>query len=221
MILKRLLITLAVASACFAGTVRVPSLPVTIPASSATGSSFTFSGTLTDNDTIDLVLGGAGCLQTGGTAYCTNGAGVLTVPGGGFTAGQTATGSMSVGGYTKTYDYGAVIMVISGVGAVQIFPANAANGLGSGAPTTSLWLSTTSLSALGFPHFSATNPTISFIIADDNRADNGGSITLTQPASVPGAPVVGTWWLLLLGLTAAAATLWIKNRSFAPAPKQR
>lgn len=220
MILKRLMITLAAATACLAGTIHVPSLPVTIPASTTTGSSFTFSGTLTDNDTIDMVLGGTSCLQSGGTAYCTNGAGVLTVPGGSFTAGQTQTGSMSVGGYTNTYNYGAVIMVISGVGAVQIFPANAANGLGSGAPPTSLVLPTSSLAALGFPHFSATNPTISFIVADNYRVDNGGSITLTQPASVPGAPVVGTWWLLLLGLGAATAALWIKNRSFTPASKQ-
>jgi hypothetical protein len=74
-------------------------------------------------------------------------------------------------------------MEISGVsplGTVQVFPANAQNGLGSATPPMSLTSPATSLASLGFSPFIITNPTITFIVADTNYADNGGSFILTQ-----------------------------------------
>jgi hypothetical protein len=74
-------------------------------------------------------------------------------------------------------------MEISGVspaGTVQIFPANAENGLGNATPPTSLTLPATSLASLGFSPFTVTNPTITFVVADTNFADNGGGFVLTQ-----------------------------------------
>ena len=81
-------------------------------------------------------------------------------------------------------------MQISGVGIVQVFPTKASNGLGSASPPQSLTLPTTSLAALGFPHFSQTNPTVSFIVADGGAGygDNSGEFELSQ------APAVGLWW---------------------------
>jgi hypothetical protein len=159
---------------------------------------------LTQNDTINLAISGAGCLQGGG-AYCTNAAGVLTVAGSS-PVGATSTLAATVGGFPITYNYGAVLMLISGVGVVQLLPASAGNGLGSATPPSTLALSATSLGALGFGTFSVTNPTISFIVADNNYVDNTGSLTLSQvPAGTPaGVPALGPWGMLLLALGLAA-----------------
>ena len=51
-----------------------------------------FTGTLTQNDTIAFTQAGNPCLQTAGTGYCTNGAGVLTVAA---TVGVTPVGGSS------------------------------------------------------------------------------------------------------------------------------
>lgn len=45
-----------------------------------TGVSFTYSGTLTQNDTIAFTQSGNPCLQSPVSGYCVNGVGVLTVP---------------------------------------------------------------------------------------------------------------------------------------------
>jgi hypothetical protein len=206
----RILSCLVVASACLAGTVHVPGNTLLIPALNPSGASFSFSGTLSQNDTIDLTLSGTGCLQSGGT-YCTNAAGVVVVAG---TTGVGGTSSFTgpIGGFTHTYNFGSVIMLIAGVGAVQLFQANAANGLGSGSPPTSLTLATTSLSALGFGSFSVTNPTISFIIADTFYPDNSGTLTLTQTASPPSVPAPPTLELMVIALSLVAMRHGIRNR---------
>ena len=122
-------------------------------------------------------------------------------------------GTSPVGASTGfgSWTYGALLMQISGVGTVQVWPTNAANGLGSGSPPTGLTLPTTTLAALGFPAFSQANPTITFIVADTNFGDNSESFTLTQaaaPAAVAPVPTLAEWSLgalaLLVGLGGAA-----------------
>ncbi|HKA35910.1 MAG TPA: IPTL-CTERM sorting domain-containing protein [Thermoanaerobaculia bacterium] len=173
-----------------AAAIALPGGTLTIPGTSTTGTSFTYSGTLTQNDTIAFTQTGNPCLQTAGTGYCTNGAGVLTVaatvgvtPVGGSSSFSGPAGVIPAG----TWTYGSLLMTVSGVGTVQVFPTNAGNGLGSSSPPPSLTRFSTTLSALGFPAFSTTNPTISFIVADTFFGDNSGQFVLSQvqPANVP------------------------------------
>jgi len=200
-----------VAGTSFAANVQLPGNTLTIPGTSTAGASFVYSGTLTQADTITLVQSGNPCLQGGGT-YCTNGAGVLTVAGsspvGGSSAFAGPAGIIPAG----TWTYGALLMQVSGVGTVQLFPTNAGNGLGSATPPASLTLPATSLAALGFPAFSVANPTITFIVADTGFTDNSGQFVLTQAAPPPppvaaDIPTLGEWALLglmaLLGIVGA------------------
>lgn len=184
---------------------------LTVPAISSTGTGFTYSGTLTQAATIALTVTGAACEQGSGT-YCTNGAGVLTVAGSS-PVGATTSFSGSVGGFSGTWNFGALIMTIAGVGSVQLFPANAANGLGSGAPSSSLTLPATSLSALGLPSFSVANPTITFTVADNNYGDNSGSFTVTSAGSSPPTtlPAPGTLMLVILGMAVLTLGWWMER----------
>ena len=200
-----------------AAPIHLPGGTLTVAGTSAVGASFTYSGTLTQADTLALSQSGNPCLQGGGT-YCVNGAGVLTVAGS-HPVGATTTFSGPAGSIPAgTWNYGALLMQISGVGTVQLWPASAANGLGSGTPPVSLTLPTTSLAALGFPAFSQSNPTITFLFADTDFTDNGGGSTLTQaaPSAVAPVPTLGQWSVaalaLLLGFSGWA---WARRRSSA------
>lgn len=170
----------AASATCWAAVIFPGTL--TVPAVNPAGVSFTFSGTLTQADTIAFAQTGDPCLQSG-PVYCTNGAGVVTTAGTS-PVGAATTFSGTFGGTTATWDFGALLLEISGVGTVQVFPATAANGLGSATPPASLTRATASLSTLGFPNFSVVNPTITFVLADTLYTDNSGSFTLTQ-SSVP------------------------------------
>jgi hypothetical protein len=200
---------------CFAASIAIPGGSLTVPGTSTSGTSFTYSGTLTQADTIALSQAGTPCLQSAGTSYCTNGAGVLTVAGttpvGGSSTFAGPSGVIPAG----TWTYGSLLMIVSGVGAVQVFPTNAGNGLGSSAPPASLTRAATTLGALGFPNFSQVNPTITFIVADTGFADNGGQFTLTQAAPTPPTstapiPTLSGWAFALLVsmLAIAAGTVW-------------
>lgn len=217
--LRKLIVIAALVSAnSFAAVVQIPGGVITIPGTSTTGASFTHSGTLTQTDTIAFSQSGNPCLQTAGSGYCTNGAGVLTVAA---TVGVTPVGgSSSFAGPSGvipagTWTFGALLMQISGVGTVQVFPTNAGNGLGSSTPPASLTLPTTTLGALGFPAFSATNPTITFIVADTFFGDNGGQFVIAQavapPVSTVDIPTIGASTLLALTLLLVASG-WITLR---------
>jgi hypothetical protein len=207
-----------VAGTSFAASVQLPGNSLTIPGVSTTGASFTYSGTLTQADTITFTQTGNPCLQSAGTGYCTNGAGVLTVaatvgltPIGGSSTFSGPSGIIPAG----TWVYGSLLMQISGVGTVQVFPANATNGLGSPTPPASLTLPAMSLSALGFPAFSQVNPTITFIVADTGFADNGGQFVLTQaapPAVVTTVPTLGEWSMAALIVMLAAIGVVLARR---------
>ena len=182
--------------------ILLPGGSITVPGLSTTGVSFTFAGTLTQNDTLALTQTGDPCLQAP-PSYCTNGAGVVTVAGTS-PVGAATTFSGTFGGTTASWDFGALLLEISGEGTVQIFPANAANGLGSATPPLSLTLSSTSLSTLGFPAFSQVNPTITFIMADNFYPDNSGQFVVSQ---VP-EPATGG----MVGLLLCALAGWMRRR---------
>lgn len=179
---------------CYAATISFGTLNVS--SLSSTGVSFTYSGTLTQADTITFTQSGDPCLQGSGApgAYCVNGAGVVVVAGTS-PVGADSTFSGTFGPTMATWDFGALLMEISTVATVQVFPADAANGLDSSTPPDSLTLPSTTLSALGFPMFSVVNPTITFFVADDFYPDNSGQFTLTQ------APEPASFWLVGIALT--------------------
>jgi len=197
----RVLLALSIlAAACYGAAISFPGVTFVINGTNGSGISFTYNGTLTQNDTIAFSTSGLPCLQTGG-GYCTNPAGVVVTPGGGWPAGSANNFSGSFGGFSGSYTYGAILMSIPGVGTKQVFPASAANGAGSSTPPSTLNLPATPLSALGFSTFSVTNPTITFYFADDLYSDNTGSVTLTQATgSVPATPVPASWILIVCGL---------------------
>ena len=176
----------------------IPVSPITLDALSTTGVSFSYAGTLTQNDTLELTVTGDPCLQLG-PAYCVNGAGVVTVAGTS-AVGAATTFSGTFGGTTGTWDFGALLMEISGTSTVQIFPADAADGLGSGSPPLSLTLPLTTLSALGFPAFDEVNPTITFILADNLYTDNSGQFNLSQAPEPTTVGVVGVLVCAMAGL---------------------
>ena len=205
---KMLFAVVLLSSAAFAQSVNLPG-PISVQALSSSGSSFSYSGTLTQAATIALTAGGASCEQAGGV-YCTNASGVVVI------AGSSAVGAATsftgiVGGFSGTWNYGALIMTISGVGSVQVFPANAANGLGSATPPGTLSKASTSLSALGFSNFSVVNPTITFTTADNNYGDNSGGFTITQTGAST-TPAPSTLVLLLIGLAAVAIAMRVMPR---------
>jgi hypothetical protein len=160
--------------------------PLTVDSTTDVGASFTFSGTLTGTDTLSLNAIASPCLQPVST-FCTNAAGVVV------TAGSKPVGDFLANGSTT---FGSLLLTIAGVGTEQIFLTNAANGLGSASPPTSLFLPETSLSALGFGSFSVLNPTLTFTVSDTFRGDNIGSFTLTVPGAVPEP---STWAMMILG----------------------
>lgn len=204
---KMLFAVLLAGAAAFAQSITLPG-PIGVQATNASGSSFTYSGTLTQAATIALNVSGTSCEQGGGV-YCTNAAGVIVIAGSSG-VGATTTFTGPVGGFSGTWNYGSLIMTISGVGSVQVFPANVANGLGSSTPPVSLSRSSTSLSALGFANFSVVNPTITFTNADSLYTDNSGGFTVTQ-TGLTATPAPSTLVLVLLGLAALTLGLWYKT----------
>ena len=209
--------TTLVAGYTFAATIALPSGTLTIPGTSTTGVSFTYPGTLTQADTLAFGLTGTPCLQASGTAFCTNGAGILTVasnPAGTSVGGAGVFTLASPVGIVPagTWTFGSLLIQISGVDTKQIFPANAANGLGSATPPTNLTLPSVPLSALGFAAFSQANPTITFIVTDTAFADNGGHFILQQAAPSAPIPTLNQWGLLGIGLLLAIAGATLLRR---------
>ena|SRR5579872_5930988 len=173
----------------------IPISSMTLDSTSTTGVSFVYSGTLTQNDSLEITVAGDPCLQPPppGPQYCVNGAGVVIVPGTSG-VGDATTFVSTFGGTSGTWDFGSVLMEISGIsgtGTVQIFPADIADGLGSGSPSTSSTLPVTTLSALGFSPFSVLDPTITFVVADNLYTDNVGKFDLSQNLSSVPEPTTG------------------------------
>ena len=163
--------------------------PLTVDSTSAVGTSFTYSGTLTGADTLSLIASGTPNLQSNG-AYAVNAAGVVVVAGNGAAVGQTSTNP------DNGTAFGSLLLIISGSGlrALNRFSWPVLhNGLGSASPPTSLFLPVTSLSDLGFGPFSVTDPTLTFVMSDTIRSDNSGIFTVTA------VPEASTWAMMILG----------------------
>jgi hypothetical protein len=178
------LIAIAGSRQADASVVVVPALNV--DSTSAVGTSFTYLGTLTGADTLSLIASGSPCLQSG-PQYCTNAAGVVVV------AGTSPVGGSSVNPSNST-TFGSLLLTISGVGTEQLFPTNAANGLGSASPPTSLFLASTPLSTLFGSFASQNDPTFTFVVSDTLRTDNVGSFSVSSAVPEP-----STWTMFILG----------------------
>ena len=158
-----------------------------LPAIAAAGGPvYVVPGEVTGDSTISLTAAtGVVCLRVG---YCTNAAGITT-PIDGFATppGTTSTFSAAIGGFSDTWNFGALLMSIEGVGTVQVFQSTKANGLGSKTPPTAFSLTKSSglpevvsYRALGFPKFKIRNAQITFYVADDYYADNSGEFMLSR-----------------------------------------
>jgi len=208
--MRRVVVLAAFFYTCsYAQTVPFAGNPIVVDSLSTTGTSFVLPGVLTGNSTVSLSVSGTPCLQN--SAYCTNAAGVVLVPGT-LGVGQSFSFTGVLGGVNNTWTVGALLMTISGVGTVQIFPTNSANGLSSATPPSSLAVSGATLSSLGFGNFAATNPSITFLFADNLYPDNEGSFSVsgsfggvaTSPASAPAlSPAAMVSVALLLAAIAA------------------
>jgi hypothetical protein len=161
-----------------------------LPAIAAEGGpAYVVPGEVTGDSTVSLTAAaGVVCLRIG---YCTNAAGITTpVYGIPASSGRTSTFTANIGGFPGTWNFGALLMSIEGVGTVQVFQADGANGLHSEHPPTSFSLTesssglpeVTSYRTLGFPKFKVHNARITFFVADDYYADNSGDFILSRIA---------------------------------------
>jgi hypothetical protein len=184
-------------SAAFAGAITIPTLTVDALTGSA---SFVFTGTMTQADTISLVEVGSPCLQPG-VAYCVNGAGVITIAGTTGVGGTTTFGG-TFGTTSSNWNFGSLLLTINNGQTVQLFAPNAANGLGSATPPTSLTLGSISFASLGFSAFSLVNPTLKFTLADTFYGDNSSAFVINPSSN--GVPEPATFGLVGLALIAVA-----------------
>src|SRR5437868_7166776 len=101
--LRKLFVVGLYSTALFAAAINVPGGSFTLPGISTTGVSFTFTGTLSQADTLSFTESGNPCLQSP-PSYCVNGAGVVT------TAGTSPVGAATTfvgtfNGTTATWDF--------------------------------------------------------------------------------------------------------------------
>lgn len=192
------LVSLAVAASAAAATIAIPTTTV-LGTDTFGGPTFTLTSAVLPTDTLTLTARGEVFLQ-GGSTYGTNAAGVVT------TAGTTAVGGKSANGATT---FGALLLGNSTVGSFQVFPTNAANGLGSATPPGLLSITSVSLVSLGFSSALAAGTVLQFRPSDINTFDNSGSFTVFGQITTAGVPEPGTMGLLLLGgLVMGASRRW-------------
>ena len=115
-----LVLFIAAAAVCFGNPILFTGGTLNLPAINTSGVSFTYTGTLTQSDTTAFTETGTSCLQSP-ASYCTNGAGVV------ITAGTTGVGGDSTFmehlqlGTFGTWDYGSLLLEISGAGSGSDF----------------------------------------------------------------------------------------------------
>jgi hypothetical protein len=202
-ILKLVLASLAVAVATAAGA-TIP-IPTTLVLGTDTfgGPTITLTSAVLPTDTLTLTARGEVFLQPGNT-YGTNAAGVVT------TAGSTAVGGASANGSTT---FGALLLGNSTLGFFQLFPTNAANGLGSATPPSLLMLTSVPLASLGFTSPLPAGTVLQFRPSDINTVDNSGSFTIFGQFNTAAVPEPGTAGLLLIGALGIGASRLRKNRA--------
>jgi hypothetical protein len=174
---------------------------LTVPAINPNGVALSGAATVFGADTLaSFTASDLPCLQTG-PQYCTNAAGVVV------TAGTTGVGGTSTFSGPPTFNFGSLLFGNSTLGFVQLFPANAANGLGSANPPTILTFNGASLASLfpAFPVAGIAANQLSFRVADTLYTDNTGNFVIHELVPEP-----ATFGFLGLGL--AALGLWHKRR---------
>ncbi len=183
---------------------------ITVPASPV-GASFTYNGTLTQDDTLGFHQTGRVCLDSG-PAYCTNGAGIVEKVGSyasdnGVPIGGTLNFPFVVAfnGTLAAWTFGALVLEIPNAGTVAILPPTVANGFGSNTPPRNLRLPGTSLADLGFANFSLVDPTITFVVSDTFYEDNRGRFVLTNSISEPSPLALLAIGFVTFGLLRRAA----------------
>lgn len=108
----------------YGAVVSLPGSTIVINGTNSGGVSFSYNGTLTQADTISFSTSGTPCIQGEG-GYCTNPAGVVVTPGGGWPKGAANNFTATFGGFSGSWTYGAILISISGVGTRQVFLASA------------------------------------------------------------------------------------------------
>ena len=83
---------------------------------------------------------------------------------------------------------------------VQLFPATAANGLGSAIPPSSLTLSNVTLNSLGFISALPSGTVLQFRISDINTFDNGGQFTVSGQIVTADVPEPSAGLLAIAGI---------------------
>ena len=191
-----------IASASLVSAATINFAPVTVLGTDVgSGPSIMLTGGAAPTDLFNLVVSGLVDLQGNGV-YGTNAAGVIVV------AGSSGVGQTLVNGTTN---FGSLLIGNSTLGFQQIFPANAANGLGSLTPPSTL-STTVSVGSL-FGGSLAPGTSLQFRISDTNTFDNFGQFSLTTlsltTADVSGVPEPSTW---VLSATALALVLVFRRR---------
>jgi hypothetical protein len=191
--MKILLMTAALLAAYIqtsaAATLVVPDLTV-LSTDTVSGPTFVVPTNYSASDFLSFTVSGIVTLQ-GGATYGTNAAGVVVVP------GSTGIGGSSFNG-SGLSTFGSLLLGNGSIPFVQLFPTNPANGVGSGAPPTTLVFSETLGSIFGTGLSSGT--VLQFRVSDTNTADNSGQFSITSSA----VPEPGTWFLAASGLMLVA-----------------
>jgi hypothetical protein len=182
---------IASAGASAAGYITLPSGSVSVPSTSAAGTTVTLSGTYDPSDTVIFTVSGEVFLQDPASPrYGTNAAGVVITPGAG--AGEGGDSAVMFGSYVND-TFGALLVSLNGGAFKQIFTPDAATGLGAASPPTTLTFG--GLASALFGSFgTVTNPSITFVVADDLYSDNTGSFKVSS--SIPEPSI---WAMMLVG----------------------
>lgn len=158
-------------------------VPVTTVASNDvfSGPSFVVPTALSATDRLFLTVTGTVSLQ-GASRYGTNAAGVVVVAG-----SQPVGGTSTFNSGPNTFNFGALLLGNATLGFHQLFAADAAAGLGSAAPPTTLTLDGVTLGSIFGAGLDA-GTVLEFRVADINTGDNAGGFSLSQnggPTTVP------------------------------------
>lgn len=170
-----------------------------------TGPTFTVNGDYLGTDTISLNVEGTVNLNDATSqGYITNAAGVLTQPG---TLGSQGSAVVNP---VNGFDYGALLLGNSTLGFKQLFPASAANGLGSASTPTNLSLSNVALSTFFGPGGLANGTVLEFRVSDSNTTSNSGAFTVS--GSIDGPTSVPEPFTIIGSLVGGTAALRMKKK---------
>ncbi|MGI8741451.1 MAG: PEP-CTERM sorting domain-containing protein [Bryobacteraceae bacterium] len=178
-------------ASAFAATLVVPS--TTVLGTNGSGVNFAVVGNFLAVDTISAATTGTVDLASG--RFTSNAAGIITAP------PLTNTGNVpgQVSPNLSMGNFGALLIGNSTLGFFQLFPSNAANGLGNSAAPTTLNSTATlgSIFGSGFAGLSnGTNLTLKVSDCTGCFDDNSGSFRV-GPASGPAVPEPVSWSLVL------------------------